>query len=513
MKRRPEPKERKWLIDHTPECVDLNIMSKKRRKKKAKNKTRREEKRKSQSISIDMMSNLIAKRPQLEVEYHQAVSDLRATLDGFDKLEVLSHISYISFFTSEDNPGLNDELRSSMPLVHFLTGLCLNSANTSAEQPTQHEIAKIIDQAKSLLGSYSFLTMVIDRERGASDAAHTARLQAHLGQMNPSSYPDQTRRLISNVYGAFNKALIEEYGYKADTANLAADAVRRLYEDRVNAHKHDTQIYGEQIRNDPSTLAEAEKIAVELNAETEEVIGSMIFQKHFSNLRSMLTFVPNDLFPYVPIEEVVRIARYLGRRSSKFACNEGGYTSLDSPNRILTHPVLETENGYFMCPLINELHFTAPEFLERELLAISNGELLNRLKDIKGDFVEDGAYGLFARIFGKENCHRNLTFWVGSQNYETDLLILYDNRIISVESKSGKLTAAAKRGAPKGLETDLKKLMESAFIQSNRAFDYIRGQSGEVVFYDEQRRPKLKFPKPQAECQYIPISITLEPLI
>ena len=54
-------------------------------------------------------------------------STLQMTLDGFDKLEVISHASYLSYFAPEDQPELNEELRSTAPYIHFLAGLRLNS--------------------------------------------------------------------------------------------------------------------------------------------------------------------------------------------------------------------------------------------------------------------------------------------------------------------------------------------------------------------------------------------------
>lgn len=67
---------------------------------------------------------------------------------------------------------------------------------------------------------------------------------------------------------------------------------------------------------------------------------------------------------------------------------------------------------------------------------------------------------------------------------ELDIMLGVDDLLFLVEVKSGGLSAAASRGAPKSLASDLSALIIAGQHQSERAERYIRSQS-EALFYDE----------------------------
>jgi hypothetical protein len=128
---------------------------------------------------------------------------------------------------------------------------------------------------------------------------------------------------------------------------------------------------------------------------------------------------------------------------------------------------------------------------------------------VKANYLEEKTYEFFTRIFPKESMYRNLKYNFEGKQYETDLLIQFDNKLLIIESKSGSLTEKAIQGDIKRIKTDLKKLVENAYMQGKRVVHYI-SSSKEVSFKCKSNK-ELKINASQFSSFYL-INVTLEPL-
>jgi len=94
---------------------------------------------------------------------------------------------------------------------------------------------------------------------------------------------------------------------------------------------------------------------------------------------------------------------------------------------------------------------------------------------------------------------------------ETDGLILFDNILIIVEAKAGKLSASARRGSFLRLKDNLKEILGKAHKQGMRTLNYIKSNE-EVQFYNERRNPVLRVKSSQFADIFV-VTISYEQLV
>ena len=107
---------------------------------------------------------------------------------------------------------------------------------------------------------------------------------------------------------------------------------------------------------------------------------------------------------------------------------------------------------------------------------------------------------------------RNLHYWTRQQRMEIDLLIIYDNKIFIVESKSGNLPLSAKREGHELLRTRLKELINKALSQAIQARNYIKSHP-KTHFWDKSKTEiRLEIDSAKTDYEFFFINVTLEHL-
>jgi len=126
------------------------------------------------------------------------------------------------------------------------------------------------------------------------------------------------------------------------------------------------------------------------------------------------------------------------------------------------------------------------EIIEAELLNRRSSETASMAKKYS-DHFENVARDLLAGIVRPDIALQQLYYPNPDQPgdlTELDLLLAVDDILFLVEVKSGGMSAAASRGAPKSLASDLSDLISAGQRQAERAERYIRSDA-EVSFFNE----------------------------
>jgi hypothetical protein len=108
------------------------------------------------------------------------------------------------------------------------------------------------------------------------------------------------------------------------------------------------------------------------------------------------------------------------------------------------------------------------------------------------------------------NLHYDLQNEAQSKRGEVDGLVLYDDALIVIETKAGKFSDEAKRGATKRLQHDAKELLDEAFAQGKRLLSTIRG-TPEVVLSDKHGREVTRLRRADFRHQFI-IAVSFQAL-
>jgi hypothetical protein len=77
-------------------------------------------------------------------EKEAAKARIESAISDIDAIELLAHLSFISQFVPEDNPGVNQSMREH-PSQHFLAGLFLKKHEHGTRHPRNDEVEALVE--------------------------------------------------------------------------------------------------------------------------------------------------------------------------------------------------------------------------------------------------------------------------------------------------------------------------------------------------------------------------------
>lgn len=394
-------------------------------------------------------------------------------INRYNPKYVLSYIAFLYNFASNGNLEILCLLREK-PILQFLIGLYLKNDNYSTKKPDLKKIFKLIQLTSKYFSFFIF------SEYLKVESIPTQYIGL-IKQVNPEIYPFQLEDFVDNVFSKIDSFFIKKVGFSPK------DAID----------------FGKRV---------VEKIEEKFKSTVNKLKQNKLQETVLEDIYEVFTF-KKDEFYFEEEVDVDKFEKYLKTLSSEFGENKNFDSPLDE-NIIFRKPFIHFENDEYFCPLPWILIFGLPRIFEDIISDEKNSQTKTwqRYKEIKSSYVEKKAYEFFARIFPEKNMYRNLKYKFDGENheYEVDLLILFDNKLLIVESKSKNLTKKAIKGNIQRLKTDLKKIVEDAYEQGKRAVEYIKS-SEEAVFTCKSGK-KLQIKSDNYNSFYV-INVTLETLM
>ena len=150
-------------------------------------------------------------------------------------------------------------------------------------------------------------------------------------------------------------------------------------------------------------------------------------------------------------------------------------------NPIWKRPLVRIGERAFFWPLIEMFQSFGIEMLEELLMPFP--DLIYKYKqETRSEYLEDNVEELMKEAFPFADIHVGAKWRDGEKNAENDILIHFDDVLIVVECKSGRITPPTRRGAPKRLEYDIDKLIQDASAQSQRLAERILSDDRKIEF-------------------------------
>lgn len=478
---------------------------------------------------MNMLNNYNQKefRNLLKKAYDSAVCEkdkiktqLESQIKELDPVELLSHISLLTWFTPEGKPESNQELRE-IPLVHFLAGVCLKSETFGNRHPDNQKVANIIDLLKKYF-SYHMQILVFESSKKeevpeSDGVVLSSRLGKTVSQINRGVYEFQLDPLLRTIFGKFDRYFEDSVGFTISDAVDFGQKVRKRYERLVNEridrarqarastrreleHPIRGRRLGERIRENQATL--------------EHFLESSFGFTMFTKTKEIFVFTAEEFCKEERVRETAKFELYLEALSCRFGHGNLAYVSPLDENAIVAKPLIDIYSGAYFTPIPQDLFLNLPlifeKFMETEKKSVTN--VWQKYQKAKSNYAEDVTFKYLSRLFPAHNILRKLKYIYQSREFEVDLLIPYDNKIFIVESKAGTFTEPAQRGAVKRLKHDLKKLIEEAYQQGRRTRDYIKSTDC-AVFKNEKGEKVLKVKYKPNWTEFFLINVTLEPLM
>jgi hypothetical protein len=151
-------------------------------------------------------------------------------------------------------------------------------------------------------------------------------------------------------------------------------------------------------------------------------------------------------------------------------------------NPVWNRPFIKLSSGQYFWPCpASSMTFGFEMF---ECLLSSDTALLKAYEDARAQVLEDELEELLRKSFPAGRVLRQLT-WTDSAAgtvYENDALVIIDRVALLFEAKSGKVSAAAKRGASDRLVREIKKLMIEPSEQSMRLMNLLSQSRQQHLF-------------------------------
>lgn len=450
------------------------------------------------------------------------LQDLRNKLEEklceYGSVELMANLAMIEMYAQSSLLHNPSNPMGENPFGTYSVGLFLAKNSLGAGEPHPDQLSEFVGLLSQYFVAFR-LSLMFPDEVGStpSDLVTFISQQEKIGDdLNPHMYPHQKDDYYQRVFFPLNDYFISRFGFSVqDAIKFAHVFLVKLDEHTRYRHRLASEKYSEYKEElAKPEAASLRKIYEENNLTTEQVCN------HYANTfltvdsNSILTINVDDYCNQQDITNRDAFKRYL----NTFSCTFGGqFEDFEDPlseNIIVYKPIIKLdENTFFLAKpdlLHNKLDRLLEFLLEGEKQIYS--ETWNEFVKLKSDYLEDKSFEFFSRIFPNKHVFKNLYYWIGRERMEIDLLVVYDNKILIIESKSGNLPLSAKRAGRERLKARLTDLVKKALLQTTRSRDYIKSRP-KAQFWDESKDTVLlEIDSSETDYEFFFIDVTLEHL-
>lgn len=458
--------------------------------------------------------------------FDEAYPRLRDAVARAEPLHLLAMISLSSLHTQGRSGGELEPgavLQAFYELVHALALMGRDSREPGVFLDG-NEIKAIQDLAEEVSTAYHMRNLrdLAGVERGVGSRREFLVQQARTATQITRNwaYPDQMIRYIREMFAPLDDHFTARWGATATGLIDMLQGAIGLVEDRLNRHFAVLMpMWG------AASAAEAVQRYYEAFPEMEgspeawdEVLGTvpadqtkhMLLSHAGLRLPAVFTLTLDDWIALYPGEaDGERLREVLESWSFAFGDLEGTDPEhLFLGNPIWRKPLIRLSEAFFL-PHPGLLFSFSLEMMES--LAAADPKLNDRYLRRRGSYLEDAVADLFTRAFPQAQAWRG-SLWRDEQGkeWENDLLVVADSVAIIVESKAGRVTAQARRGAEKTLARDVEKLVAAPAAQATRFAERLKGSEATLELSTRGKEVhRVDVSKVQV---FIPLSITLEHL-
>ncbi|MCE9653422.1 MAG: hypothetical protein K8Q89_10285 [Nitrosarchaeum sp.] len=433
-------------------------------------------------------------------------------------LELLAQIILMEI--RAQNPIFHDATNplSENPIGLFLSGLFLKYNNFDAEFVDPFLVYDVVDLASKYFDSFriGLMTKGVVDQSDKSSLSFLSKQEKFMFDSNPRSFNFQKIDQVKSVFNNIDEFLIEKFGFNTNDALSFIDSIINTLEPAIrDKQKLGKEKFDQAVSqyNDPKNL-EFRKSLEENGFKTVEE-AAFYYADHcfLIGASKILTINIDEFCTLNKIERKKEFSNFINTLSCTFGEQTESFENPLDENMLSTKPFIKLDEKNFFCPLGTSLTPKLDFILENLLVDEKKNQtdVWGKYERAKSKFLEDKTFDFFSRVFPEKNMYRNLYYNVDGKRPETDLVIIFDNKILIVESKANYLPLAGRRGGIKTLESSLEKIIEKAYLQAKRTRDYIQS-ADEVVFEDKSGKEVLRVNSKNNDFQFFFINSTLETL-
>lgn len=436
-----------------------------------------------------------------EAEYGQSFAELRAKLNEVDPVQTLCHFAFYDLTLFESYPDRKSDYQGvGQHHVELLQALLLSiPKDQQSFLPTRTEtfveIGRLLMRASEAFTLRRFYpSSTGSEERHFQALSEDARI--HTQAIRNWGYPEQVFRILTEMFGMLDTEWVMRRGFKISNLVKMCQNIFRLVEDRFEQRKNLGRpiLKAKSLREAVDTYygtvpgiigRSADFLGLIENAKLSLDETKAALMTHFDlSLRDCYTFSAADFRRAFPepisqraVEEVLtdwslEIGELQGRDVEHFFL----------ANPVWARPIIRLPDERFCWPVLELFLSFGLEMLQSILK--QEPDLYRKYEEVtRPRYLEERVAALFETAFPTAQILKGSMWSEGrsSASYENDLLVCLDSYLIVVESKSGKVDAAAKRGGAR-LKKTLAKLIVEPTIQADRFVRFLVENPGPHEF-------------------------------
>lgn len=447
--------------------------------------------------------------PILEDEIEKIIDSLKTDITSCDVRHILEHFGFMYNLSSVDSIDQDLEEPRSFKLDYLLS--LITSISTLNDQECSDDILEKITASLAELEMKCIVYLMLTSDyKGEPNQTKFIQSMHHM-IVRGDSFSEHKVQLCKELFSKFDSILLGEYGLTANKlidslVNIANNPLtiletKKLYFDEIKtAHRifieNLSHLNGEELAQAFDTYRESASVS-----ETSEKLQK-IYDKTGISFNDSLFEIKNTGLP----ENVLQLLSIELGDNTSFKQGKIEYFPTNN-SLIYDNPFIRIDDKYYcfnLASIYNCLH----KLIENILLTIipPQKQQKNYYK-LKGEYLESKSLKLFEEIMPDCRVYENLKYGIDD---EVDGIIIYDNNLFIIESKSNKFTLEAQQGNVDRIKRNTKDIVEKAYQQAIRAKQYILSNKL-ADFRDKNKRIVLTIDNTNINNIYL-INTTLEPL-
>jgi len=413
--------------------------------------------------------------PSPAAERKRLIENLMSRIKQANSLDLLSIIG-MEFFTIPEKHS-EMEFGNIQAQYEYIAGLVSAvPCRQDQKMPSPIELEEIKGLVRDIFLSYfpdflpspDIVRTMTPEEVGKTE--HSFRIFQHYLNVRGEGYPDQLWTAAEELYTQHNDFLKEKFGFSIQEALEIFRWLVGEIEERANIHFREFREFTREPMGIYNRWRKGEISTGEMLSRIEQIRKSGIPQK-LESLNEQI----KDTF-LVKISDIEKrfgsdlASNFVRRFGAKFGEINLKFREPSDFNELNRQPLLLVNSQYVFIPIPMLLWQVPVKTIHYDLTQDSNYEV--RYSKIRGEYLEIKAFDLFENIFGHPNIQRGLRYGPNKE-YEVDLLITFDTKLLIVQCKSKRLTLPAKQGSFYEIKDDFTKAIQEAYTQANRTRDHI----------------------------------------
>ena len=453
------------------------------------------------SLSQEVIAERVEKGLLNEIEFQESLEKLVEKISSVDVLHLLSILAFYGLSVGMTKTGKTSKNKKNPTIrqshVELVQALALRSSvSEQSSEPVQpHQVQEILDLLISFDTAFNLKRLVQIKNAKTEKEIAILQLQEmlrlHTSIVRNWGYFKRVISIAKRLYLGLDPLFKRSVGLEATSIiDVFEDLV--LYLEEVNTERiqqmrtvFKARTIEEVIKTHPDiyqlpgSVEEITAFLREQGAEINEVRSLIVRHSELFFTESFL-FTIEELATSMNIEPVA-LECALSKLSYQFGDLKDSnpeYFLLGNP--IWTKPLIKLPTGSYFC-VIPQVFFS---FIFQALDSLlSDEEIKHEVQDKRRPkFLEDEIKELFTQAFSQAIFKQNFKWKDSDVEYESDFIMQIDSYLLIVEAKSGAVSKAALRGAPRSAKDDIQELLISPAIQSKRFADKIMELKAKQVF-------------------------------